>query len=230
MDDVHLNPGTRCDGCWTYIMNRSSLGPKALLFQQPGKASVSTGNRFVHWSFPLLDGKIIYSWFPYTHSSRIYQLSFISFLMNNRVWLSLKVIVKQQRFPFLLGAALKKRFYLVAPNTNTLLISPANSEISQPAWRSGPALQYKWLPNKLFLHTELGKWQQNQLREEEGGAGNTCDFPAAFWFLYLSPIFTLLSTHYSPQSLQISVADLKQITFYSAIQWTKDVVRYKMFN
>lgn len=163
MDDVHLNPGIKCDGCWTYIMNRSSLSHKILLLQQLGKASVSMGNRFVHWSFPLLDGKIIYSWFPYNHFSGIYQLSFISFLRNNREWLPLKVIVKQQQFPFLLGAALNKRFHLVAPNTNTLLTSPANLEISQPAWRSSPILQYKWVPKKLFLYTKLGEWQQNQL-------------------------------------------------------------------
>lgn len=204
MDDVHLNPGIQCDGCWTYIMNRSSLGPKALLFEQPGKASVSTGNRSVHWSFPLLYGKIIYSWFPYTHFSGIYHLSFINFLMNNRVWLPLKVIVKQQQFPFLLGAAMKKRFHLVAPNTNTLLTSPANLEISQPAWRSGPTVQYKWLPNKLFLQTKLGKWQQNQLRGGKGGAGSTCDFSLLFgfytWVQFL--LFRLLTIHHEVFRLQ----------------------------
>lgn len=89
--DVHLDSGIQCDGSWTQVRNLSSRGPKALHLQQPGKAWVSTCRRFVHWSFPVFNGKIIYSWVPFTHFSVIYQVSFIAFLVDSGAGPPLKV-------------------------------------------------------------------------------------------------------------------------------------------
>ena len=83
---------------------------------------VSPGSRFVQWSSPLLGGKIIYSPFPYTHFSVIYQLSFIinwlsnlpveliTFLIDSVVWLPLKVTGEAvMLFPFLLGSCKEEK-------------------------------------------------------------------------------------------------------------------------
>lgn len=236
---MHLDPGVQCGGCWPYIVNLSSLGPKALHLWQPGKASVSMGSRYVRWSLPLLGRKIIYSRFPYTHFLRNSSVEFYDNLSgrqqgltaSGQLWsshVSLSPWEPQK----------KKRFHVVAPNTETSLTGIATSEISWPACRNRPMPWCKWLPNAHFLHTKLEKYQQNQQEGDsegkKGWAVRTRDFSTPFWFLYLSQILRmlspLLSIHYLPQSLHISGVDLKPVTFFQPSKSTKDVVRYKMFN
>lgn len=56
------------------------------------KGRHSHGQRICMLIFSSLGGKIIYSWFSYTHFSVIYQLSFMmTFVMDNRGLLPLKV-------------------------------------------------------------------------------------------------------------------------------------------
>lgn len=180
MDDVHLDPGIQCYGCWTSVMSLSSLGPKALRLWQPGKASVSIGSR--------VGGKTFYSRFSYTRFLSNLSVEFSDNLSDGQQGLTPSQVSSEAAtpFPLSLGAAKKKRFHVVFPDTKVLRTSPTTSEISQPACRSSPTARYKWLPNKHFLHTKLEKKQQNQQGGDSEGKkeGQTehVIFPLLFGF------------------------------------------------
>lgn len=94
----------------------------------------------VHWSVPLLGGDIIYSGSPYTESAVTYQLSFITFLMGNRIGLLLKVSCEAAAVSLPLWGCKEGKVWRCCSLLQHPADQPSHSEMSQPAWKSSPTL------------------------------------------------------------------------------------------